>query len=65
MMQDTRTSAPFRHTFAMSPFSAWVRLLRENGRCDAGYGGRLAWVLLASAAAAPARLAERAVYGRR
>lgn len=64
-MQDTDTSASFRHTFAMSPFSAWVRLLRENGRGDAGYRGRLAGVLLASAAAAPLRLAERAVYGRR
>ena len=51
--------------FALAPLSVWRRAHRDGGGADPGCRGRLAAVLLASAVTAPARLAERVLYGRR
>ena len=53
------------HLAAAAPLGVWLRLIRENGGVARPYWGRLARVMLTSAALSPLRLAERVRFGRR
>ena len=50
---------------AAAPLSVWFRLVRENEGVARPYWGRLARVILTSAALSPLRVAERVLFGRR
>ncbi|MCY3811053.1 MAG: sulfotransferase [Gammaproteobacteria bacterium] len=53
------------HLAAAAPLGVWLRLIRENGGVAPPYWGRLARVMLTSAALSPLRAAERVRFGRR
>ena len=62
-MQGNERTPP--HLAATASLGVWLRLIRENGGVARPYWGRLARVLLTSAALAPLRLVERIAFDRR
>ena len=55
---------PSAHLAAAAPLGVWLRLISENGGVARPYWGRLARVLLTSAALSPLRAAERMRFDR-
>lgn len=52
------------HIAAAAPLGVWLRLLRDSGGVARPYWGRLARVMLTSAALSPLRVVERVLFGR-
>ena len=63
-MKPSRPENTAAHLCAFAPLRVWARLILENGGVRRPYWGKLARILLASAATLPLRVAETALYSR-